>query len=81
MYARPSDMVFRGYEVFMRYARLLMQYKSEISTQLGSRQYKVFNEFDIQPVLNRSNLTMEYFENKRLVFLKWKDGALAGWNW
>jgi len=81
MYARPSDMVFRGYEVFMRYARLLIQYKNEIASQLASKQYKVFNEFDIQPVLNRSTYTMEYFENKRLSFVKWKDGLVTGVNW
>jgi ABC-type branched-subunit amino acid transport system substrate-binding protein len=81
MYARPSDMVFRGYEVFMRYARLLMQHKTEIASQLASKQYKVFNDFDIQPVLNRSTYTMEYFENKRLSFVKWKDGVVVGVNW
>jgi hypothetical protein len=81
MYARPSDMVFRGYEVFMRYARLLMQYKNELATQFASKQYKVFNDFDIQPVLNRSTFTMDYFENKRLSFVKWKDGAVVGVNW
>ena len=81
IYARPSDMVFRGYEVFMRFARLLMQYRTEIPSQLASRKYKIFNDFDIQPVINRSNLTMEYFENKRLNFIKWKDGVLMGVNW
>jgi hypothetical protein len=80
MYARPSDMVFRGYEVFMRYARLLMQFKNEIATQLASKQFKVFTDFDIQPVINRSTLTMEYFENKRLSFVKWKDGVITGIN-
>jgi hypothetical protein len=32
IYARPSDMVFRGYEVFMRFARLLMRYQSEVGS-------------------------------------------------
>jgi hypothetical protein len=81
IYARPSDMVFRGYEVFMRFTKLLMQHRSEIASQLASRQHKVFNDFDIQPVINRTNLTMEYFENKRLNFVKWKDGILLGVNW
>lgn len=81
MYARPSDMVFRGYEVFMRYARLLLQHKNELASHLASKQYKIFNDFDIQPVLNRTTLAMEYFENKRLNFLKWKDGTITGINW
>jgi len=81
MYARPSDMVFRGYEVFMRYTRLLLQYKDEFPSQLASKQHKVFNDFDVQPILNRTTLIMEYFENKRLSFVKWKDGVVAGVNW
>ena len=80
MYARPSDMVFRGYEVFMRYANLYLQYKTEIANQLASKQFKLFNDFDIQPVLNRSNFAMEYFENKRMSFLRWKDGSMMGVN-
>ena len=80
MYARPSDMVFRGYEVFMRYAHLLLQYKTEMANQLSSKQYKLFNDFDVQPVLNRSTLTMDYFENKRMSFLRWKDGSMMGVN-
>lgn len=81
IYARPSDMVFRGYEVFMRFTHLLMQHKKEFTSQLASKQYKVFNDFDIQPVINRASLTMDYFENKRLNFIKWKDGVITGVNW
>ena len=81
IYSRPSDMVFRGYEVFMRFARMLMKYRSEMASQLSARQGKIFNDFDIQPVINRNNLAMEYFENKKLNFLKWKDGVLLGVNW
>lgn len=77
MFARPSDMVFRGYEVTMRFARLLAQYKKDIASNLGTRQNKVFTEFDIQPVfLNRQNMTLDYFENKKLYFIKFMDGEI-----
>lgn len=76
MYSRPSDMVFRGYEVTFRFARLLRQYGKEIASNLGNKQLKLFTDFDIQPVLNRQNLTLDYFENKKLYFLKWQDGML-----
>ena len=33
MFARPSDMVFRGYEVTWKYAKLLMQYRNDICLQ------------------------------------------------
>jgi hypothetical protein len=80
MYARPSDMVFRGYEVMLKYSKLLAQYKSDLSSNLNNKSNKVFTDFDIQPVLNKQTMTMEYFENKKLYFIKWQDGVVKGVN-
>src|SRR6187455_2573160 len=80
MYARLSDMVFRGYEVMMKYSKLLAQYKTDLSSNLNNKSNKVFTDFDIQPVLNKQTMTMEYFENKKLYFLKWQDGVIKGVN-
>ncbi len=76
MYARPSDMVFRGYEVTWKFARLLLKHGNDLSSNLGSKQDKVFTDFDIQPVLNRKTMVLDYFENKKLYFLKWQDGII-----
>lgn len=78
MYARPSDMVFRGYEVMFRYARLLIKHGKDLPSNLSSRQAKVFTDFDIQPVISRPTMSLEYFENKKLYFLKWEDGMMKG---
>ena len=78
MYARPSDMVFRGYEVTWKYARLLMQYKNDFNSNISNKQHTVFTEFNIQPVLDRQTMALDYFENKKLYFLKWQDGVLKG---
>ena len=78
MFARPSDMVFRGYEVTFRFARMLLQYGSDISSNLANKSTKVFTDFDVQPVLSKQNMTLDYFENKKLYFLKWQDGVLKG---
>jgi hypothetical protein len=78
MFARPSDMVFRGYEVTFKYAKLLLQYGKDIASNLANKYAKVFTDFDIQPILNKQNMTLDYFENKKLYFLKWQDGALKG---
>lgn len=80
MYARPSDMVFRGYEVMWKYSKLLSQYKTDLSSNLNNKGNKVFTDFDIQPVLNKQTMTMEYFENKKLYFIKWQDGVIRGVN-
>ena len=80
MFARPSDMVFRGYEVMWKYSKLLTQFKTDLSSNLSNKSNKVFTDFDIQPVLNKQTMTMEYFENKKLYFLKWQDGVIRGVN-
>lgn len=76
MYARPSDMVFRGYEVTWKYARLLLQYGKDLASNLSNKSHKVFTDFDIQPVLSKENMSLEYFENRKLYFLKWYDGVI-----
>ncbi len=76
MYARPSDMVFRGYEVTWKYVKLLLQYNKDIASNLTHKQAKVFTDYDIQPVINKQSMTLDYFENKKLYFLKWQDGMI-----
>ena len=76
MYARPSDMVFRGYEATWKFAKLLLQYRKDLSSNLTSKLYPVFTGYDIQPVINRTTTSLEYFENKKLYFIKWKDGLV-----
>lgn len=76
MFAKPSDMVFRGYEATWKFAKLLLKYGNSLSSNLGNKQDKVFTEFDIQPVVNKKSKELDYFENKKLYFLKWQDGIV-----
>ena len=77
MYARPSDMVMRGYEAAWRFGKLLAKYGSDLSSNITRREFNVFRDFDIQPVmLNQENLTLDYFENKKLYFLKLQNGVV-----
>jgi hypothetical protein len=80
MSARPSDMVFRGYEVMLKFAKLLIQHGKDFNSHINNKQFRVFTDFDIQPVLNKQNMTLEYFENRKLYFLKFLDGKLAAVN-
>jgi len=78
-YSRPSDMVFRGYETTYRFSRQLLHTGKGLNGSLGEKKFKIFTDFDIQPVfLNRQNLTLDYFENKKLYFIKKVDGAVTG---
>lgn len=78
MFARPSDMVFRGYEAAWKYAKLLMQYGDDISSNLSAKQNRLFTDYDIQPSLNRQTMMLDYFENKKLYFIRWQDGIIKG---
>ena len=78
-YCRPSDMVFRGYEVTYRFSKQLLHTGQNLSSSIGEKKNKVFTDFDIQPVfLNRQNMTLDYFENKKLYFIKKMDGNITG---
>ena len=73
-YSRPSDMVFRGYETVYRFAHLLLLHGKDLNGSVGDKKFKVFTDFEILPVfLNRQ--TLDYFENKKLYFIKKIDGS------
>lgn len=76
IFSRPSDMVFRGYECLYRFGRLLLEKGSNLNSSIAEKKYKVFTDFDIQPVLNKQTNTLDYFENKKLYFIKKLDGSV-----
>jgi hypothetical protein len=72
---RPSDMFYRGYETTLRFALLLLDTKKDVASNLTRKGNYVFTQFDIQPVfLNKQNMTLDYFENKKLYFVKMLNG-------
>ncbi len=78
MYARPSDMVMRGYEATWRFSKLLMEYGDQFPANINHDAFNVFRVLDIQPVINKQTNTLDYFENKKLFFVKWLDGIIKG---
>ncbi|MBC8035553.1 MAG: amino acid ABC transporter substrate-binding protein [Chitinophagaceae bacterium] len=79
LYSRPSDMVFRGYECIFRFGKLLAERGTDLDSSLGEKKYKVFTDFDIQPVfLNGASQGIDYFENKKLYFVKKVNGEVKG---
>lgn len=75
-YSRPSDMVFRGYETVYHFSHLLHLYGKNTGSNLGDKKFKLFTEFDIQPVIDKKTMTLDYFENKKLYFIKKVDGMV-----
>ena len=78
LYARPSDMVFRGFETMYRFGKLLRELGPNISSGIGEKKYKVFTDFDIQPVLlDKQKQQLDYFENKKLYIIKKVNGVVS----
>ncbi len=76
LYSRPSDMVFRGYECMYRFGKLLIEKGANLNTSIGEKKYKLFTDWDIQPVLDKQTLSLDHFENKKLYFVKKADGVI-----
>ncbi|HRO85265.1 MAG TPA: ABC transporter substrate-binding protein [Niabella sp.] len=74
MFAKPSDLVYRSFGLVFRFGRLLNQYGKEVNAHLDDKQFRVMYDYDIQPVFNNHHLN--YFENKKLYFLKFYNGIL-----
>lgn len=80
-YSRPSDMVFRGYEATWRFAKLLLAHGKDLEGSIGDKKFKVFNDLEILPVFStKTPMTLEYFENKKLYFIRKVDGNVVGVN-
>jgi hypothetical protein len=84
-YSRPSDMVYRGYETVLHFGQLLILQKGRLDGSIGVRKFKIFDDFDIQPVFtNKTNatatgqtLTLQYLENKKVYFIKKVNGNVV----
>jgi hypothetical protein len=79
-YSRPSDMVFRGYETIYRFGHLLCLHGRELGGSIGEKKFKVFNDFNIEPVFLTRSMTLDYFENKKLYFIHMTDGNVTAVN-
>ena len=73
---RPTDMAFKGFESMYRFSKLLVAHGNNTGNFLSEKKYKVFNDFDIRAVINKSNYSTDYFENKKLYFVKKSDGNI-----
>ena len=77
-YSRPTDMFFRGYETVYHFAHLLHLNGKNIGSSLSDKRFKIFSDFDVQPYVNPKTNTLDYFENKKIYFIKKVNGAEVG---
>ena len=78
---RPGDMAYKGFEAMYHFTKLLLKYGNQLINHLSEKEYKLFNDFDFQPVnLNKSPNTTDYLENKKLYFIRKADGKIKSVN-
>ncbi len=75
---RPSDMVFKGFEAMYRFTKLLIKHEGKLLANINDKSFKLFNDFDIQPVKPYSSNTeaVDYLENKKLYYIRKMDGQI-----
>jgi hypothetical protein len=76
-FSRPTDMVYRGYETIYHFAHLLLLTGKNFGSSLSDDRFTVFTDFNIQPVLDPKTMTLDYFENKKIHFVKKIDGLVT----
>lgn len=77
-YSRPTDMLYRGYESMYHFAHLLQLQGDNLSSSLADKRFMVITDFDIEPVLNPKTNTLDYFENKKIYFVRKVEGEVTG---
>ena len=75
---RPNDMFFKGYESMFHFSKLLVKNGITLINTLSDKDFKLFNDFDIQAV--RSESETNYLENKKIYFIRKVDGQVKSIN-
>jgi hypothetical protein len=76
-YMRPGEMVYRGFETTYQVAHMLSDNNTaSLQQKLTRHKYKVFYDFNILPVINKKTAQTDYYENKKLFYIKKTDGLI-----
>ncbi len=74
----PSDMLYKGYETAQVFTGLLAKYPNDFMNHLNDYSYKIFTDYNFKPVfLSKDSKLPDYFENKKLYFMKSYNGVIS----
>ncbi len=70
-YSKPTDLVYKGFEITYNFINLLIKYDSALIDHLDDKSYKVMTDFDFKPIKwNKSDTVPDYYENKRIYIVR-----------
>jgi hypothetical protein len=76
-YARPSDMVFKGFESMYHFTKLLLKYPDNFINNISDTSFTVCSTYDFQPVrLTKTSFIPDYLENKKIYFIRIVNGEI-----
>lgn len=80
-FARPSDMVFKGFENMYHFSKLLVKYNGDILNNLSDISFRISNNYRFEPVkLSITSQVPDYIENKKLYFIHVANGMVKSVN-
>lgn len=76
-YSRPSDMVYKGFEITYHFTKLLAKHKYDLVNNLSDKDFTLFNRFMLEPIkTTRASIKPDLLENKKLYFIKKQQGSV-----
>ena len=76
-YVKPTETAVKGFETVYHFCRLLSATGPNLGSSLSDDRFRIFTDFDIQPVLDAKTMTLNYFENKKIYMIKKVNGEVT----
>lgn len=76
-FSRAGDLVFSAFDALFYFGQQVSEPRTT-PLSMAKKANTLFGEIDIQPVINKQSGAVEYYENKKLYFIKKQDGAVKG---
>lgn len=80
-YSRPTDLVFKGFELTWYFSGLLGKYGTTFMQHLDDNSLNILTDYDFRPVQwNKASTGPDYYENKRVYIIKRLNGVVTRLN-
>ena len=76
-FARPSDMVFRGYEIIYKFSQLISKNDGNLAFHPQLNTSNIFTQYHILPIYNTNKTKINYWENQKIYFVRLASGEIA----
>jgi hypothetical protein len=80
-YSRPTDLVYKGFELTWYFSGLLGKYDTTFMQHLDDNSLNILTDYDFRPVQwSKTSTGPDYYENKRVYIIKRLNGVVTRLN-